>query len=159
MLRGADGDGISEECSSDFQKVMPCLEYATGKGNTPAKQCCDAVKDLQKSEPKCLCYIIQQAHNGSVQVKSLGIQIDRLLQLPSACQLQNASASVCPKLLGLSPTSPDAAIFTNTTATTPATPAGSSSPGNSDGSVGTTYKPFFFNPLAIAVALFIYTLY
>ncbi|KAJ6702218.1 BIFUNCTIONAL INHIBITOR/LIPID-TRANSFER PROTEIN/SEED STORAGE 2S ALBUMIN SUPERFAMILY PROTEIN-RELATED [Salix koriyanagi] len=46
------------------------------------------------------------------QIKNLGIQEAKMLQLPTACQLQNASLSFCPMLLGLSPGSSDAAIFT-----------------------------------------------
>ncbi|KAF2286487.1 hypothetical protein GH714_017303 [Hevea brasiliensis] len=139
---------------------MPCLTYATGKANTPTKDCCSEVKDLKDSDPKCLCYIIQQTRNGSEQIKSLGIQQDRLLQLPSACQLQNASVSFCPKLLGLSPSSPDAAIFTNITATTtPTTPTGGASASEkSDASIMTMHRPdHLFGPVAIAMAIFIYT--
>ena len=96
VFRAVDGDGLSEECSSDFQKVMGCLSYATGKANTPPKDCCSAVQDIKDSEPKCLCYTMQQAHNASSQFKSLGVQEAKLLQLPTACQLQNASLSFCP---------------------------------------------------------------
>ncbi|KAF2292894.1 hypothetical protein GH714_029681 [Hevea brasiliensis] len=148
---------VSAECNKDIQKVMPCLDYATGKGNTPSKECCSAVKDLKENDPKCLCYIIQQTNNGSAQIKNLGIQKDRLLQLPSACQLQNASVSFCPKLLGLSPSSPDAAIFTNITTTAPTTSTGSSTSDKSDSSIATTHRPILFGPPAIAVAIFIYT--
>lgn len=95
VVDGAGG-GVNEECNNGFQKVMPCLTYATGKANIPTKDCCDEVKDLKDSNPKCLCFIIQQTNSGSAQIKSLGIQQNRLLQLPSACQLRNASVSFCP---------------------------------------------------------------
>ncbi|KAB5573204.1 hypothetical protein DKX38_000398 [Salix brachista] len=156
VLRTVDGDSLSVECSSDFQKLMGCLNYASGKANTPTKDCCGAVQTIKNSEPKCLCYIIQQAHNGSAQIKSLGIQEAKMLQLPTVCQLQNASLSFCPMilvsaaaasaqvfvpiltlyrvcrwtaLLGLSPGSSDAAIFTNVS--TSATPAASTGSGTS----------------------------
>ncbi|KAJ6307651.1 hypothetical protein OIU76_017448, partial [Salix suchowensis] len=61
--------------------------------------------------------------------KNLGIQEAKMLQLPTACQLQNASLSFCPMLLGLSPGSSDAAIFTNVS--TSATPAASTGSGTS----------------------------
>ncbi|KAJ6287865.1 hypothetical protein OIU78_029175, partial [Salix suchowensis] len=98
-FRAVNGDGVTEECSGDFQKVMGCLSYATGKANTPSKDCCSSVQDIKESDPKCLCFIMQKTHNGSAQIKSLGIQEAKLLQLPTACQLQNASLSFCPKLL------------------------------------------------------------
>ena len=96
VFRAVDGDSLSEECSSTLQKVMGCLSYATGKANTPTKDCCSAVQGVKDSEPKCLCYVMQQAHNGSAQFKSSGVQEAKLLQLPTACQLQNASLSFCP---------------------------------------------------------------
>ena len=96
VFRTVDGDSLSTECSSDFQKLMGCLNYASGKANTPTKDCCSAVQSIKDSEPKCLCYIIQQAHNGNAQIKSLGIQEAKMLQLPTVCQLQNASLSFCP---------------------------------------------------------------
>ncbi|KDP26810.1 hypothetical protein JCGZ_17968 [Jatropha curcas] len=157
LLSSVNGANLAEDCSADLQKVTPCLNYATGKANTPTKDCCGSVKELKESDPKCLCFMIQQTHNGSAQIKSLGIQETKLLQLPSACQLQNASISFCPKLLGLSPSSPDAAIFTNATASSSSTPTsstGTSTPEKSDDSSGTNHGS---GPLAIAAAIFIYS--
>ncbi|KAJ4827960.1 hypothetical protein Tsubulata_032835 [Turnera subulata] len=155
-----DTSNLVAKCSSELQKVSDCLGFATGKANLPTKQCCTSVKEMKEEDPKCLCFMMQQTHNGSDQIKSLGIQETRLLQLPSACQLQNASLSDCPKLLGLSPSSPDAAIFTNaSTAATPVTPAGSSSTSTpasaKDSSEGINHRPCFAGLLMmVAVAIF-----
>lgn len=60
--------------------------------------------------------------------------------------------------LGLSPSSPDAAIFTNTTTAPTTTPTGASATEQSDASIITTHGPdHLFGPLAIAMAIFIYT--
>uniref|UniRef100_A0A803PHS9 Bifunctional inhibitor/plant lipid transfer protein/seed storage helical domain-containing protein n=1 Tax=Cannabis sativa TaxID=3483 RepID=A0A803PHS9_CANSA len=118
---------IPEKCGSDFQKLAVCLTYATGKAATPTKDCCDSVKGIKDSEPECLCFIMQQTHSGNDKIKSMGIQETKLIQLPSTCALKNASLAECPKLLGLAPNSPDAAIFTNANATS-ATPAASATP-------------------------------
>ncbi|WCJ38775.1 glycosylphosphatidylinositol-anchored lipid protein transfer 1 [Euphorbia peplus] len=143
------------ECGSQIQKVMPCLQYATGKSAAPTPDCCASVKDIKESEPKCLCIIMQQTHNGSAQIKSLGIQEDKLLQLPTACKLQNASISFCPKLLGLAPNSPDAAIFTNITSTTPTASTGTAAPEKTDSS-GMKHKPLYFTTfMAVVSAIFI----
>lgn len=94
-IRGETGN----ECSDDFQKVTTCLTFATGKSSTPTKDCCSAVTDIKDSNPACLCSIIVQIHNGTnPQLKSIGIQEARLLQLPSACKLANASSSDCPSM-------------------------------------------------------------
>ncbi|CAH2034110.1 unnamed protein product [Thlaspi arvense] len=124
----AVGGPLADKCSKDIQQVTLCLDFATGKAPTPSKKCCDAVEDIKEKDPECLCYVIQQAKSGGQAMKDFGIQEGKLIQLPSSCQLHNASISNCPKLLGISPSSPDAAVFTNnsTSATTPTAPAGKS---------------------------------
>lgn len=101
-LVGTEGAGIEEKCGADFQKVVVCLSYATGKAATPTKECCESVKGIKEKDPECLCYIMLQTHKGNDQIKSMGIQEAKLLQLPSACALQNASLTDCPSNFTLS---------------------------------------------------------
>ncbi|RVW40055.1 Non-specific lipid transfer protein GPI-anchored 1 [Vitis vinifera] len=82
-----------------------------GKAATPTKDCCSAVSEIRESKPVCLCYFIQQAHNGSAEAKSLGIQEAKLLQLPSACKMANASLSDCPSVSSLKSTFKQALIY------------------------------------------------
>ncbi|KAF5746434.1 GPI-anchored protein precursor [Tripterygium wilfordii] len=147
-------EDLSTDCADDFQKVMTCLSFATGKANTPTKECCNSVKDIKESDPKCLCFIIQQTHNGSEAVRSLGIQGAKLLQLPSACAVTNANVSDCPRLLGLDPKSPDAAIFSSNSSSsaTPAVPT-TTSPTKNDDSDGTKQGPSLVVPLLIALTM------
>lgn len=99
LISGSAGhDSLQEECSSEFTKVTPCLGFVSGKATKPTADCCSAVKDLRTSKPACLCYFIEQTQNGTA-AKGMGIQVDKLLQLPSACQLANASVSDCPSEL------------------------------------------------------------
>jgi hypothetical protein len=93
---GAAAASVAEKCSKDFTKVASCLNYATGAESAPTKDCCNSVTEIRNDDPVCLCYVIQQTHNGSGQAKQLGIKEDRLLQLPSACNLKNASITNCP---------------------------------------------------------------
>ncbi|KAG4920027.1 hypothetical protein AAZX31_18G005400 [Glycine max] len=139
-------DDLATKCSAVIQKVIPCLNFATGKEEMPKKECCDAATAIKESNPECLCYIIQETHKGSPQVKSLGIQEAKLLQLPSVCNVKNASITNCPKLLGLSPSSPDAAIFTsNSSKTTPSAPTTTNSqtttPQSQNASHGSMVQP------------------
>ncbi|XWS34560.1 hypothetical protein CRYUN_Cryun21dG0048700 [Craigia yunnanensis] len=161
---GADESGLANDCSKDFQSLMTCLSFAQGKVATPTKECCSSVSGIKENDPKCLCYILQQSHtSGAQNLKSLGVQEAKLLQLPSACQLKNASVSNCPKLLGLSPNSPDAAIFTNfsSIATTPTsestgTPTSASEKSDSK-SNGTKLETYLLgSTLLIASAIFFY---
>lgn len=89
-------DDLAQKCSQVVEKVIPCLNFATGKAPTPSKECCDATTAIKESNPECLCYIIQQTHKGSPESKRMGIQEAKLLQLPSACNVKNASITDCP---------------------------------------------------------------
>nr|KJB15530.1 hypothetical protein B456_002G183100 [Gossypium raimondii] len=97
VVGAGDESGLAKECSKDVQSVMTCLSFAQGKMEKPSKECCSSVSSIKEEEPKCLCYILQQTQaSGAQNLKSLGVQQDKLLQLPSACQLKNASVTDCP---------------------------------------------------------------
>jgi hypothetical protein len=151
----APGGALADECNQDFQKVTLCLDFATGKATIPSKKCCDAVEDIKERDPKCLCFVIQQAKTGGQALKDLGVQEDKLIQLPTSCQLHNASITNCPKLLGISPSSPDAAVFTNNATTTPVAPAGKSpaTPATSTDKGGSASAKDGHAVVALAVAL------
>ncbi|KAF5952813.1 hypothetical protein HYC85_010757 [Camellia sinensis] len=157
------GEAVTTEkkCGDDFTKVTTCMAFATGKSDTPTKECCTSVTEIKQSDPECLCYFIQQTHSGSQQqVKSMGIQESRLLLLPSACKLTNASVSDCPtELLKIPSTSPDYAIFTNSSSTTsPSTVTGTSSPStanDSSGTIRTEHVPQLIGLVTIAMAIFL----
>ncbi|XP_060214191.1 non-specific lipid transfer protein GPI-anchored 1 [Lycium barbarum] len=137
LANGDDNNknSLGKKCGEEVQKVVACLTFATGKAPSPSKECCDAAKDIKDKKPVCLCYLIEQIHKGSSpELKSMGIQEDKLLQLPSACKLTNASISNCPKLLNIPPNSPDYDIFINSSKTTGPTPTGGSSSSSSSSS-------------------------
>lgn len=122
-------DTLADQCSDSFEKLPTCLTFATGKAATPTKDCCTSVTTIKESKPVCLCYIIQQIHTGAnPQLKSFGIQETKLLQLPSACKLTNASTADCPKLLKIPANSPDAAIFMDPSSTPAASAAAKGTP-------------------------------
>ncbi|CAN1295194.1 Non-specific lipid transfer protein GPI-anchored 1 [Linum perenne] len=141
---------MAKDCSKEIQGVMPCLGFAQGKQAAPSKECCDNTKDTKENKPKCLCYIMEQTHNGGSQFKSLGVQEAKLIQLPTTCQLKNASLSYCPGLLGLAPNSPDAAIFSNSSAATATPSTGTSTPLPGGGS---RHGPFLAGSWGIAFVL------
>ncbi|KAJ6813121.1 non-specific lipid transfer protein GPI-anchored 1 [Iris pallida] len=126
--RGGDSpsSALQDKCSPVITKLGECLSFASGKADTPSGACCSTVADIRKDNPVCLCYIIQTAHGGGSGVTGLGLQMDKLIQLPAACKLADTDITNCPKLLNLPPSSPDYAIFSNSTkASSSATPAGS----------------------------------
>ncbi|MFS7958993.1 putative bifunctional inhibitor/plant lipid transfer protein/seed storage helical [Helianthus anomalus] len=133
---GAGEESLAQQCSTKVTAVMTCVDFATGKETAPQKKCCDSVKEMKDSNPACLCFIIQQIHNGTnPMLKKMNIQESRLLQLSSACKIANANISDCPKLLKLPSDSPDAAIFTNNATIVPPTSSGTPS------STSTTTSP------------------
>ncbi|XP_057949590.1 non-specific lipid transfer protein GPI-anchored 1 [Malania oleifera] len=143
--------GLQEQCSSAFEKVANCLGYTTGKAAAPTKECCTSVGEMRSSQPACLCFFILETHKGSPQIKQLGVQEAKLLELPSACKLVNASITDCPKQLNIPSTSPDYSIFTKnatSSANATATPE-TSSPPSSDGS---KHEPHLTGPVLISVA-------
>ncbi|KAL6499252.1 hypothetical protein OROHE_026129 [Orobanche hederae] len=156
---GAD-ESLSAKCSAQFQKVTQCLPFVTAKAAAPSKDCCASATALMKeSDPACLCFIIQQIHNGSnPAVKSMGVQEALLLQLPSACKLANASISDCPRLLHLPPNSPDAIIFTNASTTPVAATPGMLTPTTTSASDGFWHKPRLagYCSLTLALAIFFF---
>lgn len=98
VAAAAGAPSVADQCGGDFQKVTACLTFATGKADNPSKDCCSSVGEIKDKNPVCLCYFIQQIHSGNnAQIKSMGIQEARLLQLPSACKLGNASIAECPR--------------------------------------------------------------
>lgn len=95
-LASCDDSSLQTKCSPQFSKLTPCLDFSTGKANTPSSDCCNSATDIRKSNAMCLCYIIQQTHAGNENIKSLGIRFDRLLLLPSDCKMANTNLSDCP---------------------------------------------------------------
>ncbi|KAF6148486.1 hypothetical protein GIB67_038841 [Kingdonia uniflora] len=149
---------VEEQCNSEFTKMGTCLNFATAKADAPTPQCCSSVKDIKDRNPACLCYIIEQTHKGGASLKDLGLQEAKLLALPTACKLTGATISECPKLLKISPSSPDYAIFVNSSST----PAATSSPTiaapatakkDDTKSFGCIHGPQFAVPITIVVAI------
>ncbi|XP_074566031.1 non-specific lipid transfer protein GPI-anchored 1-like isoform X1 [Curcuma longa] len=112
----AAADSLQQQCAQAASRLLPCIDYGNGQSERPSSQCCGAARDMRGTQPACLCFMIQQAHNTSSSLHSFGLRVDRLAALPGACNLANSSVSDCPRLLNISRSSPDYSIFTNITA-------------------------------------------
>ncbi|XP_074570434.1 non-specific lipid transfer protein GPI-anchored 1-like [Curcuma longa] len=117
MVVAAD-DSMQQQCAQASSSLFPCIDYGDGSSKRPSSDCCTTVGDIRSSRPVCLCFVIQQTRNASSGFRTLGLRVDRLLMLPAACSLVNASVSNCPALLNLPRSSPDYSIFTNITQVT-----------------------------------------
>ncbi|KAL8258423.1 hypothetical protein R6Q59_030464 [Mikania micrantha] len=130
-------ESLGQQCASKLTAVMTCVDFATGKEVTPQQKCCDSVKEMKDDNPACLCFLIQQIHNGTnPMLKKMNIQEARLLQLSSACKIANASISDCPKLLSYPHGSSDAAIFTSNATIVPPTSGGTTSSTDTTSALG-----------------------
>ncbi|OVA17488.1 Bifunctional inhibitor/plant lipid transfer protein/seed storage helical domain [Macleaya cordata] len=164
---------VEDKCKKEFSKVGVCLDYATGKAKVPSQECCTTVDDIKKRDAVCLCYVIQQVHEGEATLKQLGVQEAKLLQLPGACKLTNINISTdCPKLLNISSTSPDYAIFSNSSSSAPSsshpTADDASLPNKSDSSSASNIeffvhgRPHIAGPtitITVAILIFISVLF
>ncbi|XP_019168062.1 PREDICTED: protein YLS3-like isoform X2 [Ipomoea nil] len=89
MIRAAAAQ--SGGCTTAILSMASCLDYVTGKAPSPSSGCCTAFSGVLKSQPRCLCTIV----NGGGS--SVGVQINQTLalQLPDSCKLKTPPVSKC----------------------------------------------------------------
>ncbi|KAG6482922.1 non-specific lipid transfer protein GPI-anchored 1-like [Zingiber officinale] len=96
VVAAADDSLQQQQCAQASSSLFPCIDYGDGHSDRPSSDCCTTVGDIRSTRPVCLCFVIQQTHNASSGFRTLGLRVDRLLTLPAACSLVNASVSNCP---------------------------------------------------------------
>ncbi|KAF5736388.1 protein YLS3-like [Tripterygium wilfordii] len=103
----ADSSKDREECADQLVGLATCLPYVGGEAKSPTPDCCSGLKQVLKSNKKCLCVVIRDRN-----VPELGLNINATLALglPTACHT-SANVSKCPELLHLPPNSPEAQVF------------------------------------------------
>ncbi|KAL2327092.1 hypothetical protein Fmac_020519 [Flemingia macrophylla] len=116
-----------DECTQQLVGLSSCLPYVGGQAQAPAPDCCSGLKQLLKSNKKCLCLIIKDRNDPDLG----GLQINATLalNLPTACN-SPVNVSKCPaELLHMDPKSPDAQVFYQLQKGSSTTPAPSPSAG------------------------------
>ncbi|KAJ6846952.1 non-specific lipid-transfer protein-like protein [Iris pallida] len=85
------GASAQSDCTTALISLSPCLNYISGNDTTPSGSCCSQLANVVKSEPQCLCKVL----NGGAS--SLGITINQTqaLALPGACKVQTQPSSRC----------------------------------------------------------------
>ncbi|KAK1310495.1 Non-specific lipid-transfer protein 3 [Acorus calamus] len=78
-------------CTSAIVSLSPCLNYITGNSSTPTSSCCSQLASVVKSEPQCLCTVL----NGGGSSLGLNINQTQALGLPGACNVQTPPVSRC----------------------------------------------------------------
>lgn len=79
------------DCTSVIVSMASCLSYVSGSAATPSASCCSALANVVKTQPRCLCTIV----NGGGS--SVGVNINQTLALglPTACKVDTPPASRC----------------------------------------------------------------
>ncbi|KAL8116994.1 non-specific lipid transfer protein GPI-anchored 14-like isoform X2 [Apium graveolens] len=96
-----------EECTEQLVGLATCLQYVGGNAKSPTPDCCNGLKQLLKTNRKCLCVIVKDRNDPDL---GLDINVTLALGLPSVCHAP-ANVSQCPALLHLAPNSADAQVF------------------------------------------------
>ncbi|XP_047977806.1 non-specific lipid transfer protein GPI-anchored 14-like isoform X2 [Salvia hispanica] len=106
-LSVCDTSKDKEACAQSLVGLATCLPYVGGTAKSPTPDCCNGLKQLLKTNKKCLCVVIKDRNDPDL---GLNINVTLALSLPHICNAP-ANISQCPALLNLPPNSPDAQVF------------------------------------------------
>ncbi|XP_057771660.1 non-specific lipid transfer protein GPI-anchored 5-like isoform X2 [Salvia miltiorrhiza] len=114
------------DCTSVIVSMASCLSYVSGSAATPSTSCCSALANVVKTQPRCLCTIV----NGGGS--SLGVSINQTLALglPGVCKVDTPPTSRCnesapPESVDGSPAGSPSVTGSKTTPSDGATSSGS----------------------------------
>ncbi|XP_010544520.1 PREDICTED: protein YLS3-like [Tarenaya hassleriana] len=109
FLVGSSGDKAQdkEECTQELVGLATCLTYVQGQAKAPTPDCCSGLRQVLKTNKKCLCELIRDRNDPDL---GLQINVSLALGLPSVCHAA-ADVTKCPSLLHLDPNSPEAQVF------------------------------------------------
>lgn len=94
IIAGALWAGVaaqSSDCTNVIISMSPCLNYVTGNSSTPSSSCCSQLSSVVKSQPQCLCQVI----NGGGSSLGINVNQTQAMALPSACKVQTPPVSKC----------------------------------------------------------------
>ncbi|MCL7042493.1 hypothetical protein MKW94_024345 [Papaver nudicaule] len=92
LLFAVAANAQSSDCTTVIISLSPCLDYLTGNTTTPASACCTQLSSVVRSKPECLCQVL---NGDSSSLAGLNINKTQALGLPTACNVQTPSISMC----------------------------------------------------------------
>ncbi|KAL9248514.1 Non-specific lipid transfer protein GPI-anchored 1-like protein [Drosera capensis] len=137
---------VGSECSSSLASVQSCISYVTGLTTEVSSQCCSATSKLYSTNEVCLCYLVEQAYTNA---SGGTIDMQKLLGLPSSCNIKTANGTKCIALLGLTPSSHGAAVFLSPPSSTPSSPTTTTSPPPPAKSAAFIHQALFTDKLTV----------
>ncbi|KAL2463892.1 Bifunctional inhibitor/lipid-transfer protein/seed storage 2S albumin superfamily protein [Forsythia ovata] len=90
------GATAQSSCTSVLLSMTSCLSYISGSSTTPSSSCCSALANVVKTQPECLCSIV----NGGGSSFGVNINQTRAIGLPGACKVQTPPVSRCSSVNG-----------------------------------------------------------
>ncbi|KAL0458162.1 UNVERIFIED_CONTAM: hypothetical protein Slati_0443400 [Sesamum latifolium] len=74
-------------CQNEIASLSPCYRYIYESDADPSPLCCSRLGNLVETQPECLCQVLDGQGEGLNQT--------RVLELPSACNVQTPPTSEC----------------------------------------------------------------
>ncbi|KAK9925608.1 hypothetical protein M0R45_033927 [Rubus argutus] len=81
FVNNINSSNVLAQDTSCLNVLAPCLNYLNGTRHPP-DICCDPLKSVIKSNPKCMCSI---SNRGTTKAEQAGINITEAQQLPARC--------------------------------------------------------------------------
>nr|XP_043610938.1 non-specific lipid transfer protein GPI-anchored 14 [Erigeron canadensis] len=155
----ADINKDKAQCGNQLVGLATCLPYVGGEAKAPTMQCCSGLKEVLARSKVCLCMLIKDRNDPSLNLK---INETLALGLPDTCN-RPTNISQCLNLLHLQPGSPDARVFedfakgTKSKNDTIVAPGGNDTYANAttSSSDGGRPKTWYFGPINIVGLFFI----
>ncbi|KAK4441656.1 hypothetical protein Salat_0500500 [Sesamum alatum] len=72
-------------CENVIESLSACYRYIYESDTTPSSQCCSRLENVVETQPDCLCQVLDGE----------GLNRNRVLALPDACNVRTPSASNC----------------------------------------------------------------
>lgn len=82
FVNNINSSNVLAQDTSCLNVLAPCLNYLNGTRHPP-DICCDPLKSVIKSNPKCMCSMI--SNRGTTKAEQAGINITEAQQLPARC--------------------------------------------------------------------------
>ncbi|CAL5421113.1 unnamed protein product [Camellia sinensis] len=155
---------VEDQCSNDFEKLVTCLNYATGKAAAPTTECCNSVAEIKDKDPVCLCFnrltmVVSRSRTwvfNSLVCFNFPLLASSLMLVSLIAQLLNIPASSPDYKIFTNPSSPSTtySMMTGTSMTPASTTTGTSSPIRSSNSSWSAHQPRLAGLVSIVMAIF-----
>lgn len=90
-----------QECVDQLANLASCIPFVSGTAKKPTPECCENTRKVKSTKPKCLCVLIKESSDPSM---GLPVNTTLAIQMPSACNINDAKVSDCPCNVYIPPT-------------------------------------------------------